>query len=129
MREKEGENSAAVLKTASPSIAERKLVAQSAAVVKAVGEVAAQAQAETGPIEPDPVSPMSDGSLGTLKEEKAGANKVNIPKEVIPARRKAFKNPKARNARTVGQGRRGWMHCFCADTSETAFDCGSPSAF
>ncbi|KAL7567791.1 hypothetical protein ACA910_000543 [Epithemia clementina (nom. ined.)] len=90
LREKEGENSAAVQKAARPSIAERKRAAQSAATFKAVEEVAAQAKAETGPIEADPVSPMSDGSPGTAKKEKS--QKVGIPKEVIPAMRKAFSN-------------------------------------
>lgn len=91
LREKEGDNSAAVQKAARPSIAERKRAAQSAATVKAVEEVAAQAQQEVGPVESDPVSPMSDGSPGTAKK-KAGGAKVGIPKEVIPAMRKAFSN-------------------------------------
>lgn len=92
LRETEGEDSAAVVKAARPSIAERQRAAQSAAAVKAVEEVAQQAQAHV-PIEDDPVSPMSDGSPGQPKVPKDRAqNKIGIPKDVIPAMRKAFSN-------------------------------------
>jgi len=91
LREKEGEDSAAVQKAARPSAAERKRAAQSAAAAKAVEEVAAQERANAGPIEDDPVSPISDGSPGAPKT-KDRSQKVGIPREVIPAMRKAFSN-------------------------------------
>jgi AP-2 complex subunit alpha len=57
LREKEGDNSAAVVKAARPSAAERKRAAQSAAAAKAAEEV--QEQSQHIPIEDHPVSPMS----------------------------------------------------------------------
>jgi len=63
LREKEGSESAAVQKAARPSAAERKRAAQSAAAAKAVEEVAQQEMREMGPIEDDPVSPMSGKSV------------------------------------------------------------------
>lgn len=92
LREKEGDDSAAVVKAARPSAAQRERAAQSKAAAKAVEEVQAEANAEPGPIEDAPVSPMSDdGSPGTTKV-KDSSQKVGIPKEVIPAMRKAFSN-------------------------------------
>lgn len=59
LREKEGDDSAAVVKASRPSAAQRKRAAQSAAAARAVQEVADQERQEQGPIEDDPVSPIS----------------------------------------------------------------------
>jgi len=59
LREKEGDDSAAVVKAARPSRAERERAAQSKAAAKAAEEVQAEAKGNVGPIEDDPVSPMS----------------------------------------------------------------------
>jgi AP-2 complex subunit alpha len=91
LREKEGEESAAYKKTARPSAAQRQRAAQSAAAAQAVEEVAQQAQT-TDPDEEDPVSPMSDASPGGSRPNFDRSKKVGIPKEVIPAMRKAFSN-------------------------------------
>lgn len=94
LREKEGDDSAAVVKAARPSAAQRERAAQSKAAARAVEEVQAQAKADVGPIEDDPVSPMSDGSPGGTNKapSRDRSQKVGIPKEVIPAMRKAFSN-------------------------------------
>lgn len=64
LREKEGDDSAAVVKAARPSAAQRERAAQSKAAAKAVEEVQAEAKAEEeGPIEDAPVSPMSGKSI------------------------------------------------------------------
>ena len=55
LREKEGDDSAAVVKAARPSAAQRKRAAQSAAAALAAEEV----EAQEAPVEDDPVSPMS----------------------------------------------------------------------
>jgi len=114
LREKEGTNNAVVEKAARPSAAQRQRAAQSAAAAKAVEEVAAQSQQHV-PVEDDPVSPISgkccqrsesgflvdlsnvpnlcstDGSPGQ-PQNRDRSQKVGIPKEVIPAMRKAFSN-------------------------------------
>lgn len=60
LREKEGDDSAAVAKAARPSAAERKRAAASAAAARAMEEVQAQTQADDNvPFEDDPISPMS----------------------------------------------------------------------
>lgn len=59
LREKEGDTSAAVVKASRPSLAERKRAAQSAAAARAVEEVAEQERQAMGPVEDDPVSPIS----------------------------------------------------------------------
>lgn len=59
LRDKEGDDSAAVAKAARPSAAERKRAAQSAAAARAAEEVQAQTQAQAEEVEEDPVSPMS----------------------------------------------------------------------
>jgi AP-2 complex subunit alpha len=61
LREKEGEESAAVVKASRPSAAQRQRAAQSAAAARAAEEVAAQQAAEQTVVN-DPVSPIS----GTL---------------------------------------------------------------
>ena len=63
LREKEGSDSAAVVKASRPSAAQRKRAAQSAAAVRAVEEVAQQELENMGPIEDDPVSPISGAYL------------------------------------------------------------------
>eukprot|EP00934_Nitzschia_sp_Nitz4_P008342 Nitzschia sp. Nitz4//scaffold55_size114948//11408//14736//NITZ4_003882-RA/size114948-snap-gene-0.166-mRNA-1//1//CDS//3329554473//8332//frame0 len=88
LREKEGEDSAAVVKAARPSAAERQRAAQSKAAARAAEEVAAQQAAEQNAIN-DPISPISDGSPGAGTSDK---NTVGIPRDVIPAMRKAFSN-------------------------------------
>ena len=81
LKEKEGEDSAAVAKAARPSAEQRKRAAQSAAAARAAEEVAAQQSGLK-----DPISPISVGSDGMDKPT------VGIPKDVIPAMRKAFSN-------------------------------------
>jgi AP-2 complex subunit alpha len=119
LREKEGDDSAAVVKASRPSAAQRKRAAQSAAAQQALED----AQDEDGdegivPYEEDPISPMSskfarhfvwslrqsfahvlftsfvlaDSSPGGTKPEFDKTQKIGIPKEVIPAMRKAFSN-------------------------------------
>ena len=61
LREKEGEDSAAVVKAARPSAAQRQRAAQSAAAARAAEEVAAQQAAEQNAIN-DPISPISGKS-------------------------------------------------------------------
>jgi len=69
LREKEGDDSAAVVKAARPSAQQRQRAAQSAAAAKAVEEVQAQAKAQQGPVEDDPISPISaDGSPGAATD-------------------------------------------------------------
>lgn len=58
LREKEGEDSAAVVKAARPSAAQRQRAAQSAAAARAAEEVAAQQAAEQNELN-DPISPIS----------------------------------------------------------------------
>ena len=58
LREKEGDDSAAVVKAARPSAAQRQRAAQSAAAARAAEEVAAQQAAEQNAIN-DPISPIS----------------------------------------------------------------------
>jgi AP-2 complex subunit alpha len=88
LREKEGEDSAAVAKAVRPSAAQRERQAQSQAAARAAEEVAAQQAAEQNAIN-DPISPISDGSPGA---GPMGRPTVGIPKDVIPAMRKAFSN-------------------------------------
>eukprot|EP00538_Stauroneis_constricta_P000521 CAMPEP_0119559134 /NCGR_PEP_ID=MMETSP1352-20130426/11930_1 /TAXON_ID=265584 /ORGANISM="Stauroneis constricta, Strain CCMP1120" /LENGTH=985 /DNA_ID=CAMNT_0007606723 /DNA_START=127 /DNA_END=3084 /DNA_ORIENTATION=- len=88
LREKEGDDSAAVAKAARPSKAQRERAAQSAAAARAAEEVAAQQAAEQNAVN-DPISPISDGSPGADGLDKP---KVGIPKDIIPAMRKAFAN-------------------------------------
>mmetsp|Transcript_12726 Transcript_12726/g.30905 ORF Transcript_12726/g.30905 Transcript_12726/m.30905 type:complete len:983 (+) Transcript_12726:177-3125(+) len=88
LREKEGEDSAAVAKAIRPSAAQRQRQAQSQAAARAAEEVAAQQAAEQNAVN-DPISPISDGSPGAGPIERAT---VGIPKDVIPAMRKAFSN-------------------------------------
>lgn len=88
LREKEGDDSAAVVKAARPSAAERQRAAASKAAARAAEEVAAQQAAEQNAIN-DPISPISDGSPGGGPTDRAV---VGIPKDVIPAMRKAFSN-------------------------------------
>lgn len=117
LREKEGEDSAAVAKAARPSAAQRERAAQSKAAARAAEEVAAQQAAQQNEID-DPISPISgklrrqrgeiwmatillhyfspiplfqfpDGSPGAGPLDKPT---VGIPKDVIPAMRKAFSN-------------------------------------
>jgi len=119
LREKEGADSAAVAKAARPSAAQRKRAAQSAAAAKAAEEVQDEGDEdeEGAPFEDDPISPMSgtfrnvvwmpafctfclqfthfffaDGSTGGTKQQYDRTQKVGIPKDVIPAMRKAFSN-------------------------------------
>jgi AP-2 complex subunit alpha len=119
LREKEGDDSAAVAKASRPSAAQRKRAAQSAAAARAVEEVAQQERESMGPIEDDPVSPISGTGpalqrrllltpvtpsltfafVALFVEGSPGApprtdrsQKIGIPKEVIPAMRKAFSN-------------------------------------
>ena len=58
LREKEGDDSAAVVKAARPSAAQRQRAAQSAAAARAAEEVAAQQAAEQNALN-DPISPIS----------------------------------------------------------------------
>jgi len=88
LREKEGDDSAAVVKAARPSAEQRKRAAQSAAAARAAEEVAAQQSAVQSETD-DPISPISDGSPGADPTDKPT---VGIPKDVIPAMRKAFSN-------------------------------------
>eukprot|EP00980_Cylindrotheca_fusiformis_P006242 scaffold1336_cov158-Cylindrotheca_fusiformis.AAC.4 len=88
LREKEGDDSAAVAKAVRPSAEQRKRAAQSAAAARAAEEVAAQQAKNNGNLD-DPISPISDGSPGADPHEKAT---IGIPKDVIPAMRKAFSN-------------------------------------
>jgi AP-2 complex subunit alpha len=62
LREKEGEDSAAVVKAARPSAAQRQRAAQSAAAARAAEEVAAQQAAEQNEMD-DPISPISGKSI------------------------------------------------------------------
>lgn len=66
LREKEGEDSAAVVKAARPSAAERQRAAQSKAAARAAEEVAAQQAAEQNAIN-DPISPIS-GKLELISQ-------------------------------------------------------------
>lgn len=88
LREKEGEDSAAVAKAIRPSAAQRQRQQQSQAAARAAEEVAAQQAAEQNAIN-DPISPISDGSPGAGPLDRPT---VGIPKDVIPAMRKAFSN-------------------------------------
>ncbi|KAL3911458.1 MAG: hypothetical protein SGILL_007274, partial [Bacillariaceae sp.] len=63
LREKEGEDSAAVAKAIRPSAAQRQRQQQSQAAARAAEEVAAQQAAENNAMN-DPISPISDGSPG-----------------------------------------------------------------
>mmetsp|Transcript_119288 Transcript_119288/g.345029 ORF Transcript_119288/g.345029 Transcript_119288/m.345029 type:complete len:982 (+) Transcript_119288:103-3048(+) len=89
LREKEGDDSAAVAKAIRPSAAQRQRAAQSKAAARAAEEVAAQQAAEQNAMN-DPVSPISEGSAGGTPG--TGRTTVGIPKDVIPAMRKAFSN-------------------------------------
>ncbi|KAL3919034.1 MAG: hypothetical protein SGILL_003958 [Bacillariaceae sp.] len=88
LREKEGEDSAAVAKAIRPSAAQRQRQQQSQAAARAAEEVAAQQAAEQNAMN-DPISPISDGSPGAGPLDRPT---VGIPKDVIPAMRKAFSN-------------------------------------
>jgi len=88
LREKEGEDSAAVAKATRPSAAQRQRQAQSQAAARAAEEVAAQQAAQQNAMN-DPISPISDGSQGGDHLERPT---IGIPKDVIPAMRKAFSN-------------------------------------
>lgn len=101
LREKEGDDSAAVAKAARPSAAQRQRAAQSAAAAKAAEEAAAEPaddeeeddeeEEENGVVNPPLTSPVSEKSSRSPKESGRSAA-VGIPKEVIPAMRKAFSN-------------------------------------
>ncbi|KAG7356935.1 adaptin N terminal region-domain containing protein [Nitzschia inconspicua] len=88
LREKEGEDSAAVAKAIRPSAAQRQRQQQSQAAARAAEEVAAQQAAEQN-ARNDPISPISDGSPGAGQLDRPT---VGIPRDVIPAMRKAFSN-------------------------------------
>lgn len=115
LREKEGEDSAAVAKAIRPSSAQRQRQAQSQAAARAAEEVAAQ-QAQQNAIN-EPISPISGKSLLRVRTKwseiksslcwtnivwncftdgSQGGNldrpTIGIPKDVIPAMRKAFSN-------------------------------------
>jgi AP-2 complex subunit alpha len=102
LREKEGDDSAAVSKAARPSAAQRQRAAQSAAAAKAAEEAAAEPvedeeedeEEENGVAIPPMTSPMSEKSPRSVKESgnSPASGAVGIPKEVIPAMRKAFSN-------------------------------------
>lgn len=85
LRVDEGEDSAAVAKAIRPSAAQRQRQAQSQAAARAAEEVAAQQAAQQN-VANDPISPISDGSQGEDRPT------IGIPKDVIPAMRKAFSN-------------------------------------
>lgn len=91
LKEKEGTSNAVVEKAARPSLAQRQRAAASAAAAKAQEEVEAESQGHM-PVEDDPVSPLGDASPGGTKAVFDRSEKVGIPKDVIPAMRKAFSN-------------------------------------
>jgi len=79
LKEKEGEDSAAVVKAARPSAAQRQRAAQAAAAKAAEEEAARQHEREIK----DDSNGYANGKSNVI---------VGIPKEVIPAMRKAFSN-------------------------------------
>lgn len=95
--EKEGEDSATVAKAIRPSAAQKQRQAQSQAAARAAEEVAAQQQqhqqdaaAQKNSMN-DPISPISpDGSPSSPEQTERPI--IGIPKDVIPAMRKAFSN-------------------------------------
>lgn len=83
LKEKEGEDSAAVVKAARPSAAQKQRAAQAAAVAKAAAE------------EEEAMRLEGENDLdeeGRNSQPVQDATPVGIPKEVIPAMRKAFSN-------------------------------------
>lgn len=81
LKEKEGEDSAAVVKAARPSAAQRQRAAQAAAAKAAEEEAARQQSRE-----------VQDETNGYVNGSSKNTATVGIPKEVIPAMRKAFSN-------------------------------------
>jgi len=101
LREKEGEDSAAVTKAARPSAAQQQRAAQAAAAARAAEEAAAQAekeqaqqgQAMNGEGEHEDQEEAPRKAYDNEEESTAASTPpVGIPKEVIPAMRKAFSN-------------------------------------
>jgi len=82
LKEKEGEDSAAVVKAARPSAAQRQRAVQAAAAAKVAEEEAAREQ----------VDEDVDGEDDNEEIRVQDSTPVGIPKEVIPAMRKAFSN-------------------------------------
>lgn len=78
LKEKEGEDSAAVVKAARPSAAQKQRAAQAALIAKAAEEEEAE------------MEPVTDGENDY--DDGRPMQPVGIPKEVIPAMRKAFSN-------------------------------------
>jgi AP-2 complex subunit alpha len=103
LKEKEGDDSAAVIKATRPSPAQRQRAAQSAAAARAAEE-AAKAQQNGTANDPgelgklvvpgEYLSPFLTIAEVGRHEEPAANDKptVGIPKEIIPAMRKAFSN-------------------------------------
>mmetsp|Transcript_29697 Transcript_29697/g.69658 ORF Transcript_29697/g.69658 Transcript_29697/m.69658 type:complete len:992 (-) Transcript_29697:255-3230(-) len=93
LKEKEGEDSAAVAKAARPSSAQQQRAAQAAAAAMAAEEAAAQAEQEGAMNGEGPHVDQEAAPREAYNEEGASAvPPVGIPKEVIPAMRKAFSN-------------------------------------
>eukprot|EP00549_Striatella_unipunctata_P000558 CAMPEP_0118681924 /NCGR_PEP_ID=MMETSP0800-20121206/5207_1 /TAXON_ID=210618 ORGANISM="Striatella unipunctata, Strain CCMP2910" /NCGR_SAMPLE_ID=MMETSP0800 /ASSEMBLY_ACC=CAM_ASM_000638 /LENGTH=996 /DNA_ID=CAMNT_0006578271 /DNA_START=40 /DNA_END=3030 /DNA_ORIENTATION=- len=93
LREKEGDDSAAVVKASRPSAAQRLRQAQAEAARQAEEAAAAAAAAHTGPglnsVREEDNQTKSRSEASTVTNSQAP---VGIPKEVIPAMRKAFSN-------------------------------------
>jgi len=98
LKEKEGDDSAAVIKATRPSPAQRQRAAQSAAAARAAEEAAMAAQQNSTAPEADiavPDEPELESAVEpspSKGKSSTGGPKVAIPKEVIPAMRKAFSN-------------------------------------
>jgi len=87
LKEKEGDGSAAVVKASRPSAAQKQRAAQAAAVAKAAAEEEAAIEEQEG-------GGAGEGGGENDYEGDDGVSQtpVGIPKEVIPAMRKAFSN-------------------------------------
>mmetsp|Transcript_8260 Transcript_8260/g.12665 ORF Transcript_8260/g.12665 Transcript_8260/m.12665 type:complete len:993 (+) Transcript_8260:96-3074(+) len=92
LREKEGDDSAAVVKAARPSAAQRQRQAQSAAAAMAAEEAAMAAQQQAEEEEVDDAVNNHAETNGAAPQNSDDIDVVGIPKEIIPAMRKAFSN-------------------------------------
>jgi AP-2 complex subunit alpha len=98
LKEKEGEGSAVVAKAAQPSAAQQERAAQTAAAVKAAEEAALEQATMSQSREYGAINGHHQSSTSSVEpmEDPNGSNapngSVSIPKEFIPAMRKAFSN-------------------------------------
>lgn len=89
LKEREGDDSAAAIKATRPSPAQRQRAAQSVAAARAAEEAAI---ANENGDAPDPLVDVEPEPVDLGLDDRESAPHVGIPKEVIPAMRKAFSN-------------------------------------